>query len=319
MGIIEDIQSDLIDHNAPLSDILRKAKVLASQLDNKELASWASMELDGYPNISELPDYRFIATSATGLWTNGYYQIQNQSVPLFKIDDEDLRKILTTVQVDKGIKSIEQLAKMKEDDKLIVHPTAIAYLNTKVGENGYGFLNLFYTVGPHDFEQILDTVRNRLLDFVLLINKNWNITKDTPKQEDLNKLFNITIYNNPQGDSMSVFDQRGQKVEYQYNAAGNINIEKVNSPTTYAAELDKFQDEISESERTGIINKETAIEIKYYLLSASKEAKAEKPNKEILSTNLEKVMDILKNISTLVGLATSVAKLIEIIPILFPK
>jgi hypothetical protein len=317
MEIIEQIQKDLLDSNVPLSDILRKAKVLASQLENAELSLWASQELDGYPIDKDLPDYRVINTSASGLWTNGYWKIPNQGVPMFKVEDETLRKFLTTIQVIKGIRSIEELAKMKDDDKLIVHPDIIALLNSKIGEDGFSFLNLFYTVGPHDFEQILDTVRNRLLDFILLINKNWDISKDKPRQEEINKLVNITIYNNPQGGGMAVFDQRGQNVEYQFNAAGSINIDAINSPKGFVTELVKFQEEISKAEAIGTIDKESAIEIKYHILTATKEALHEKPDKAKITAYLSKVLDILKDISTMVGLLTGLAKLSEIIPKIF--
>jgi AbiTii-like protein len=72
----------------PLSSTLRKARVLASQLNSDELANWASRELDGYQSVDELPDYRVIRTGCVGDWTNGFFTVNNQGVRLGKIDNE---------------------------------------------------------------------------------------------------------------------------------------------------------------------------------------------------------------------------------------
>ncbi len=54
--MLEKIQSDILDEGVPISTILRKAKVLAAQLNSEKLQQWASSELDGYAEISDLPD-----------------------------------------------------------------------------------------------------------------------------------------------------------------------------------------------------------------------------------------------------------------------
>ena len=44
----EQIQIDLLNPDASLSTVLRKARVLASQLKSKELQGWVEQELEGY-------------------------------------------------------------------------------------------------------------------------------------------------------------------------------------------------------------------------------------------------------------------------------
>lgn len=97
-------------------------------------------------------------------------------------------------------------------------------VNHHVGDGEYGYAELEYAVGTHDFEQILDTVRNRLLDFVLKLGENWHMEDNPPSRGELRNLVSVIIYNMPQGGNVSIFDQRGQQVSYQYNAAGDINI-----------------------------------------------------------------------------------------------
>ena len=71
-----------------------------------------------------------------------------------------------------GIRTIEQLA-ANEDKHFILGADIVGFVNRYVAEDGYGYMEIEYAVGQHEFEQVLDTVRNRLLDFVLKVDENW--------------------------------------------------------------------------------------------------------------------------------------------------
>ena len=184
-------------------------------------------ELSGYETIDQLPDYRIINTiTCIGKWTNGYRSVTNWQVPLWKIPDEELTKLLTTFYAYEGIRTIEAHAKNKEL-KFVLPLAVTTMVNKYVGEQGFSYIQLEYAVNHETFEQILDTIKNRLLEFVLKLDEKWNLELDKPTDDQLSDLFSVVIYNIQQGGNMSVFDQRGQKVNYQYNAAGNININSI--------------------------------------------------------------------------------------------
>jgi len=106
MEILRQIISDILDQGVSVSVILRKAKVLAAQLGSTELGEWASGELDGYDSFDDLPDYRKLTTAASGQWTNGYWMVNNHSVPMFKIENENIEKALTLYPVYAGIRTV---------------------------------------------------------------------------------------------------------------------------------------------------------------------------------------------------------------------
>lgn len=197
MDMLRQIQADLLKQDVPLSTTLRKAKVLASQLRSDELRNWVSQELDGYKSSNELPDYRVIPTGCVGKWTNGYRMITNHAVPLMRIDDENLKKHwLTTFYLYDGIRTVEELATGQE--RHFILPSDITVLvNHFVSEHGSGFVELEYVVGTHTFEQVLDTVKNRLLDFVLKLDENWHMSDTPPSKDDLRNLVSVVIYNSP--------------------------------------------------------------------------------------------------------------------------
>lgn len=311
MDILHQIQADILDHKIPLSDILRKAKVLASELSSEDLASWVDQELNGYRENSELPDYRLLTTSASGTWTNGYYMTRNHGVPLLSIDNENLSKCLTTFSVFQGIRSVEQFSQLPEDRCFEIDPDTTTYVNIQVGKGGYGYSELHYTVSAHNFEQILDTVRNRLLDFVLKLGKRWDPEKQPLGQDEVAKLVSVVINNNLQGGSMSAFDQKGQYVQYQFNAAGDINIDSINSTEHIATELAKFRAEIDKAKIANAISEEIATKSQDYLLEAERQVKKSKLS-SVLSA-IGKAIDILKSTASMAGLVTSLTKLAKVV------
>jgi hypothetical protein len=280
MDILQQIQNDLLDENAALSNTLRKAKVLASQLGSDDLAKWVSFELNGYDSKDDLPDYRIIKTRCFGIWTNGGWTVNNNLVPISQIKDEQLLEHLTTYYALKGIHAIEEHAK-SEEVIVALSPETVSLVNYYVSTNGYQYVYIKYTLSPTDFGQILDTVKNRLLDFILQLDNKWVTRDKPPAQDELNRLVEIHIHNIPQGgNTMTVFDQRGQHVNYQYNAAGNINFDTVHNKEDLVRELDKFRLEIEKAKESKVINQDIAVEAEYHVLQATKEATKEHPDKQ---------------------------------------
>jgi hypothetical protein len=319
--ILSQIQADILDEKVSLSTILRKAKVLAAELSSDELAAWAARELDGYNERSELPDYRIFRTSVFGTYTNGYWLIKNHGLSLFEIKDDWLREQLQTFHILEGVRSVEKYAQMKEGAHFYVRPELLAYVNSQVAERnlgGYGYAELYYTLGSHDFEQILDTVRNRLQDFILKLGKRWNPKNAVPAESIVRNLFNLSIYNNQQGGTMPVFDQRGQHVQFQFNAAGDISLEGLQTLDQLREVIGKLRSEIDRAKQSGALPEDIAVEAQYNLLEASREAASTKPDMSKFMERVSKAKDLLKDIATIGGLATTLAEVVKIAAKLIP-
>ena len=100
----------------------------------------------------------------------------------------------------------------------------------------------------------------------------------------------------------SIFDQRGQKVNYQYNAAGNINFGAVSSNTDLVAELRKLLDEINKAISTGAIDSENGVDVESHLKKAILQAENPKPNKQIILKNIDGAKKIIEGMASAVGL-----------------
>ncbi|MFW6116544.1 MAG: hypothetical protein ACOC6F_02350 [bacterium] len=311
MDLMEEIKADLVSDSVPLSRILRKARVLAYQLESEELKEWVSQELDGYRSENDLPDYRVLKTDCYGTWTNGVWRLQAHLVSQSAIESDELKEFLTTLRVFEGIRSIEERA---HDDNLSLSPPgdAVRWVNRCVSTQGWRYINLRYAVDSTDFEQILDTVRNRLLEFVLELDSSWNIEEESPQGREVNELVRVFIYNNPRGGNVSIFDQRGQEVTYQYNAAGDIRVTSAQNREELVSELEKLRRELRRARESGALEEDTAVKTEYHLMEAVGAAQEECPDVQSFFEHIGKAKDLLEDAAAAVGLVTAFMTAMEV-------
>lgn len=107
---------------------------------------------------------------------------------------------------------------------------------------------------------------------------------------------------------MAVFDQRGQQVTYQYNAAGNINFGAVQNSYDLAAELEKLEEELAKAREGQAIDKLTAAKASTPLLEAAEEAKKPEPNKTTLLDYLKSAKTCLEGIAAVGGITEAITK-----------
>lgn len=82
MDLIQSLQQDILKPDMDISSILRKAKVLASTLNNREIKVWADSELTGYRSDEELPEYRKFPATNMGFFINDSNTQTFNNVPI---------------------------------------------------------------------------------------------------------------------------------------------------------------------------------------------------------------------------------------------
>ena len=110
---------------------------------------------------------------------------------------------------------------------------------------------------------------------------------------------------------MAIFDQRGQTVTYQYNAAGNIGLGAATNAADFSGELDKLKVELAKAREGNAIDEDTEAEAKTFLIQAAREAKSPEPNKTTLLERLNSAKETLIGIAAVSGIAEAIAKLYE--------
>lgn len=229
MKLINDIINELVDTEKSISSPILKTKVLASRLKNEELLNWVSNELKGYEKNEDLPQYRIYSGNVTGTYINGTMQYNNQPVPTIGMNKE-FEKALHSIYLNQSVSSLENLLSDNKSGTLErTFPAEITGLIQdnwrKIGNPYLQLVNCKVSVGIGAVTEVLSSVRNSLLDFMLKIDDEFgNITEIEElktKSKEISTIMSQTIINTS-GDGNVVNTGDKAKIE------ATINITKGN-------------------------------------------------------------------------------------------
>lgn len=174
--IIKDLANGTID----IEIALKRAKVLLSEFDNADIKEWINFEISGYPNTKNLPNYRVIIGMIKGSYFRGSIisniQYKNVSLPLGKMPDKDKRELQKMYFLE-GIGSLKALYEQSKSDSKNIHqplPADLFPVFNKYNEDPYMIITSAYVeIGFHYISNIISIVENKLLDSLLLLEKEF--------------------------------------------------------------------------------------------------------------------------------------------------
>ncbi len=203
MTILEDIQSAAVDAKSDLGTILRKCKLLAARLDNQPFQEWVTWESNGYPENVTVPEYRIMSLTLKGHFTGwGGASLQYAPIPMASIPKKT-REFYQRYQCRQSVASIESLIGQATDGSgmLQVNTGDLALL---LGQKVYVDMNCLQAwaeIGAARLVEILNSVRNKALDFTLAIQKESPTAgeftvgnKAAIENERVTQIFHTTVY-----------------------------------------------------------------------------------------------------------------------------
>jgi hypothetical protein len=177
---------------------------LGSILGNDSLTAWARAEATGYSTAEALPDYRILHTQAKGTFFGAFGSgVKNMLMPT-SIIEEDHRGALFNYRVTESVAEVERLSGGQGTMTAPWPADTIYYYQQKQFFEDRDDLRLaeaWRVITPHSMAGILETVRTRILDFVLKIEKELGVTATSPATTDpdpkvVQQLFQTTINGN---------------------------------------------------------------------------------------------------------------------------
>lgn len=205
--VLDDIISILSDSKGSLTDALLKTKVLLHQIGTKELATWVTNELTGYPDDKKenVPDYRQVGMQVRGHVIGYNMQHTNYPLPIRHLKNkaqENLTLCLFTESIAniEGIVENSRVSDGKKGQLQRPLPVEFGASINKVLTPGTNVVSAWCDINMLQVENILTQVRSRLLDFCLELK---DAVGDTPVKElpakaqeiQADKLFTTAIYN----------------------------------------------------------------------------------------------------------------------------
>lgn len=177
MKLFQEIKNDTTDSSTNLADILRKTKIVASLLKNSALKEWVNRELNGYYNIDELeiPEYRKAVGQNYGDFSGPFGSgLKNATIPIMILPD--FIKIYASMLLFKqSVSELQSLAQSNSSSFLEKWPPEfIVYIqhNVEMFEDMV-LIDARKIITKPQVYGILDTIRTRLLDFILELEESF--------------------------------------------------------------------------------------------------------------------------------------------------
>lgn len=221
MKLISDIINELVDSEKSISSPLLKTKVLASRLQNQELLSWVNNELGNYSDSINLPKYRKFGCHINGVYINGNTIYTNQPVLVGGLGKET-EEILTTMEFFQSISTLENMLTKNGSRTLELafsaETTNIIQNNIRrMGNPYYQLISAKKVIGISVVSEMLSTIRNKLLDFMLKLDEEFgNLTEieelKTKQNEILNIMSQTIIHTSGDGNVVNTGDNSKLKV-----------------------------------------------------------------------------------------------------------
>lgn len=220
MSLLKNIQNEAINSQIPLADVLRKCKLLAYKLGNKEIKEWVELELNGYQNKKYLPQYRIIPVNSKGEFFDCLGNKTTQDIPMSCIDKEYHKDVMFAYFLD-SVAGLEEKIKHRNHNTDIFSQPWIPEITLCVRNSIYNNLickQAWKIISVSSIINVLDNIRNRVLTFVLEIEaqnpKAGEVEMNTNPipEKKLTQIINTTIHGNVQNvaTGSSDFTQNAQ-------------------------------------------------------------------------------------------------------------
>jgi hypothetical protein len=162
-SIVQEMQSDAINTSVRVSDLLRKALIVARKLGLQEFEQWVSLELNGYKDV-KVPDYRML-TGEIKVW-NEYHGWQ----PVF-FENTKLAERLSSKGAGQPIGELETLFKEgKKTHNLVMHFPK--HIELQIMKDAPYLAQPVLLVPEASVYGIIEAVRNALLHWALKLEQD---------------------------------------------------------------------------------------------------------------------------------------------------
>lgn len=201
MSLIEEIQTYAVDSNGDLGAVLRKCKLLAARLGSQPLEDWLVWESNGYPDNVDVPAYRKWPLEVRGHFSGPFGSgTRNAPIPPVCLP-KGVRDSYLNYECRQSISSIEKMIEGTDYSRTLHVNTGD--LAVVLGQKVYQHQNCveaWAEFGAGNLLELLNTVRNMILDFSIAVWKVDPMAGDTKgKEEAINpskvtQIFNTTVY-----------------------------------------------------------------------------------------------------------------------------
>lgn len=211
-SIVLELQKELLDNAAPLSQLAIKAWVVAKKLKLEEDAAQFRKEFDGYSSYEKIPDYRQIKGTLQKYQLSQWKNVREDG---FCIDstsfyhDEPITNF--TFPVRKPIRTLEKELNVMGDVAEEIRPFSLQFRLKKAfyihNDDKYRC-----TYSPAIHSDILHEIKIKLIEWTMSLSENGILGNDMSFEEDEKKMAkqiihaggNVVLQNYPNNSPQTV-------------------------------------------------------------------------------------------------------------------
>jgi hypothetical protein len=183
--LVIQLQRDALDSSISVSDLLRKALLVATKLNLTEFQTWLRNELDGYTDSKLIPPYRRLQGEVMG-----FNPFQGW-IPIF-FQSAELQKKASETFTNQPIGEIEGMNRQITSASHMEVPLPIEL--TKHLMNQFPIRSASLHVSPTCLSAILEIVRNTVLNWALQLEKDGILGAGLAFSENEKQIANKSVY-----------------------------------------------------------------------------------------------------------------------------
>lgn len=297
-GIVLELQREALDKTVRVSDLLRKALLVARKLKVNNLESWILSELNGYPDNSSIPDYR---------WVHGQIKVFNPYngmwLPImFQESQSELQRSLTRRKCNQAIAEIENLISTTKNGQLGMPYSA--EIQAKLMKAIEYFESPPVLIVPESrLHGIIDAVRTSILDWALKLEEEGIMGNNLSFSDEDRKVASKIVFN------------IGSMSNSQIQADTSHSQQTLTTRSVDTKAIIDFIDKVRSSMLKLRLNEIESYKLKSELNTMEAQAKSPKPKIDMLQESMKSVRTILEGAA---GKITATG-LIKIISSIFVK
>lgn len=202
MSLIRDIQAATVAPNVDITNLLRMCKLLAARISHQQLADWADRELNGYPNVDSLPEYRTLEVLSYGRFVGHYKKAEALQIPIGMLPERLHAKYQNAhmgqaISVYAGF-DLTGTGSLREPWDVSV---ALKYASPLVPDTQC--VEAWKEIPFGAIHRLLDAVKTRILGYVIDLEREAPNAGETPigsqppvSRERMTQIFNTNIAGN---------------------------------------------------------------------------------------------------------------------------
>lgn len=274
-----ELQHDALKSEIPVSDLLRKAFVVARKLKLSDFEAWIKLELDGYLGNVDVPDYRIVRGTIKTF--NPYHGWQ----PIY-FEDHKMEEALSNRANGQRIAEIDSiLENISENGNNLQMPFSSEQENIicdAIGER----LQITMMVPSTSLIRIVDAVRNIILNWALKLEEDGvlgeNMTfSDDEKDKAESHTYNVNNF---------YAEVTGSQIQQSSPDANQTQSFKEFSTTNINSFISSLKEKIDDIK----INEDTSQELNAEIATIEIQNSSPKPKNGIIKESLSSIRTILE-------------------------